>query len=224
MEHAQGSGRGSYIWGRSVHNVRIERLWVDVSNYITQSWNDYFTLLELEHQLDVDNRNHIWLLQHLFLHAINQSLNFWAAGWNCHRISQRRGDGPARSPEDMWGFDMLAQGVRGDSLEQFAMSDEELEVFGVDWEGLQDEVLLRSLRRNYAYEQGSSTWLGQHGPPETLNKVEVEPPSGAMTADETQLMEAALHSVPLERSEERNVVNLWRTALVYARIIHPHDF
>ncbi|KAJ3768271.1 hypothetical protein FB446DRAFT_766700 [Lentinula raphanica] len=205
MEHARGSGRGSYIWGRSVHNVRIERLWVDVSNYITQRWNDYFTHLELEHQLDVDKRSHIWLLQHLFLHAINQSLNFWVAGWNCHRISQRRGDGPARSPEDMWGFDMLTQGMRGDSLDQFAMSEEELEVFGVDWEGLQDEVLLRSLRQNYANEQESSTWLGQRGPPERFNEVEVEPPPGAMTADEARLMDEVLRSVPLEHSEERNV-------------------
>ncbi|KAJ3820000.1 hypothetical protein F5880DRAFT_1625392 [Lentinula raphanica] len=207
MEHARGSGRGSYIWGRSVHNVRIERLWVDVSNYITQHWNDYFTHLELEHQLDVDKRSHIWLLQHLFLHAINQSLNFWVAG-----------------PEDMWGFDMLTQGMRGDSLDQFSMSEEELEVFGVDWEGLQDEVLLRSLRQNYANEQESSTWLGQRGPPERFNEVEVEPPPGAMTADEARLMDEVLRSVPLEHSEERNVVNIWRAALVYARSFHPHSF
>ncbi|KAJ3968455.1 hypothetical protein EV361DRAFT_1027977 [Lentinula raphanica] len=207
MEHARGSGRGSYIWGRSVHNVRIERLWVDVSNYITQRWNDYFTHLELEHQLDVDKRSHIWLLQHLFLHAINQSLNFWVAGW-----------------KDMWGFDMLTQGMRGDSLDQFSMSEEELEVFGVDWEGLQDEVLLRSLRQNYANEQESSTWLGQRGPPERFNEVEVEPPPGAMTADEARLMDEVLRSVPLEHSEERNVVNIWRAALVYARSFHPHSF
>ncbi|KAJ3967382.1 hypothetical protein EV361DRAFT_807393 [Lentinula raphanica] len=207
----------------SVHNVRIERLWVDVSNYITQCWSDYLTHLELEHQLDVDNRNHIWLLQYLFLPVINQSLTFWAAGWNCHRISQRRGDGPARSPEDMWGFDMLTQGIRGDSLDQFAMTDEELEVFGVDWEGLQDEVLLQSLRRNYAHEQGSSTWFGQRGPPDQLNEVEVEPPLGSMTAGNVQLMEEALRSVP-RGSDAGSVVNLWRAALVYARTTHSHAF
>ncbi|KAJ3965403.1 hypothetical protein EV361DRAFT_785815, partial [Lentinula raphanica] len=120
---------GHHHSSRSVHNVRIERLWVDVSNYITQHWNDYFTHLEIDHQLDASSPNHIWLLQYLFLPVINQSLNFWVEAWNCHRISQRRGDGPARSPEDMWGFNMLSQGIRGDSVDQFVMSDDELEVF-----------------------------------------------------------------------------------------------
>ncbi|KAJ3966380.1 hypothetical protein EV361DRAFT_1013945 [Lentinula raphanica] len=209
--------------GHHLHNVRIERLWVDVSNYITQRWNNHFTRLELDHQLDTNNRNHIWLLQHLFLNIINASLNFWAEGWNCHRVSQRNGDGPARSPEDMWGFDMLAHGVRGDRLDQFAMSDEELEVFGVDWEGLRDDALLQSLRQNYAHEQEANTWHGQHGPPEHLNEVEVEPPSNSMTFDEIQLMEAFLGSFP-RSSEENDVVNLWRAALVYARTTHPQAF
>ncbi|KAJ3826433.1 hypothetical protein F5880DRAFT_1476277 [Lentinula raphanica] len=209
--------------GHHLHNVRIERLWVDVSNYITQSWNSYFTRLETEHQLDVNNPNHIWLLQHLFLPVVNTSLSFWAASWNCHRISQRHGDGPTRSPEDMWGFDMLAQGMRGDSLNQYAMNNEELEMFGVDWEGLRDEDLLSSLRQNYAHEQGHNTWLGQHGPPERLNSVEVEPPSGSMTADEVQLMDEALRSIT-RSPNEGDVVNLWRSALIYARVTHPHAF
>ncbi|KAJ3831462.1 hypothetical protein EV361DRAFT_813257 [Lentinula raphanica] len=220
MEHARGSGRGSYIWGRSVHNVRIERLWVDVSNYITQHWHDDLTELETSHQLDVTNRNHIWLLQHLFLNAINQSLYFWAEAWNCHRISQRNGDGPARSPEDLWGFDMLAHGLRGDSLDQFAMTDEELEVFGVDWEGLRDESLLRSLRQNYVHEHEINTWLGQHGPPEHLNEVEVEPPLGSMTTAEVQHMDEVL----CLNSRRFDVVSLWRDALVYTRSTHPHAF
>ncbi|KAJ3817781.1 hypothetical protein F5880DRAFT_1492398 [Lentinula raphanica] len=223
MEHARGSGRGSYIWGRSVHNVRIERLWVDVSNYISQHWNNLFTRLETDHQLDVSNRNHIWLLQHLFLHIINQSLSFWAEAWNCHRIAQRHGNGPTRSPEDMWGFDMLAHGVRGDPIDQFAMSDEELEVFGVDWEGLRDDDLLQSLRQNYVHEQGSNTWLGQHGPPERLNEVEVLPPSGSMTPDEIRLMDESLLSTSQVLTED-DVVERWRAAFIYARSLHPHVF
>ncbi|KAJ3964906.1 hypothetical protein EV361DRAFT_15798 [Lentinula raphanica] len=223
MEQARGSGRGSYIWGRSVHNVRIERLWVDVSNYITQHWSNHFQQLELDHQLDVDNANHIWLLQYLFLDVINQSLNFWVESWNCHRIAHRHGDGPTRSPEDMWGFDMLAKGLRGDPLDQFAMSNEELELFGVDWEGLRDETILQSLRQNYAHEQDSNTWLGQHGPPEQLNSVEVEPPPGSLTADEVKLMDEVLR--PFARScDEGDVVNLWRAALVYTRALYPHAF
>ncbi|KAE9398590.1 hypothetical protein BT96DRAFT_821735, partial [Gymnopus androsaceus JB14] len=46
-------------------------LWADIANYVSQPWNDFLTAcltgLELQHNLDVNNGNHIWLLQHLFL-------------------------------------------------------------------------------------------------------------------------------------------------------------
>ncbi|KAJ3965215.1 hypothetical protein EV361DRAFT_974035 [Lentinula raphanica] len=208
---------------KSVHNVRIERLWVDVSNYISQNWNDIFTRLEMHHQLDVNNPNHIWLLHYLFINTINESLAFWVEGWNCHRISQRRGGGPARSPEDMWGFDMLAHGLRGDPVDQYTMTDAELEVFGVDWEGLRDNDLLRSLRRNYAHEEGSNTWLGRGGPPEHLNEVRVDPPSGLMTAHEIQPLDVLLLTFPC-RYNETDVVNIWHSALVYTRTLYPNHF
>ncbi|KAJ3976241.1 hypothetical protein EV361DRAFT_790771 [Lentinula raphanica] len=223
MEHVRGAGRGSYIWGRSVHNVRIERLWVDVSNYISQDWNNFFTRLD-GHHLDTSNQNHIWLLQHLFLEAINNSLAFWAEGWNSHRITQGRdSNGPNRSPEDMWGFDMLVHGMRGDSLDQHRMTDEELEVFGVDWDGLQDNLLLDSLRSNYAHEEGTSTWLGRHGPPENLNEVQVDPPSGPLTMEEIQGLDILTGPTSNVFGEE-NIVQLWCTAIIYCHNLYPEIF
>ncbi|KAJ3969612.1 hypothetical protein EV361DRAFT_803544 [Lentinula raphanica] len=233
MEHARGEGRGSYIWGRSVHNVRIERLWVDVSHYISQSWHDLFTILELRHGLDVLNTNHIWLLQHLFLPIINRQLTFWAAGWNNHRISQR--NGPSRSPEDMFGFDMIANGIRGGSLDEVTMTNEELEMFGVDWEGLRDDNLLTLLRRNYEHE-GSGSWLGQRGPPPELNRVVVDPPTSLFTPEQLAFMDEQLSRFeqPLidferlgdsdqlsrfehSRPQEENAVQLWTAALAITR-------
>ncbi|KAJ3749811.1 hypothetical protein EV360DRAFT_97725 [Lentinula raphanica] len=193
-------------------------------NYISQPWNDHFTLLETQHQLDPSNPNHIWLLHHLFINMINESLTFWMGGWNCHRISQRRGNGPARSPEDMWGFDMLANGLRGDPVDQYAMSDDELEVFGVDWEGLQNEALLQSLRRNYAHEQGSNTWLGRSGPPEHLNEVRVDPPSGLMMAHEIQALDDILLTIPRRSNDIDLITNIWRTALVFTCSVYPVYF
>ncbi|KAJ3827856.1 hypothetical protein F5880DRAFT_1473708 [Lentinula raphanica] len=207
----------------SVHNVRIERLWVDVSNSISQHWNNHFTLLESNHSLDVDNSNHIWLLQHLFLNTINHLLAFWAQGWNNHRITQR--DGPNRSPEDMWGFDMFVHGLRGNDPSEFTMTDEELENFGIDWEGLQDDTLLQSLRRNYDHEEadGASTWLGRHGPPPTLNEVRVDPPTGLMTTEDVQALDESLWSIN-RTANEGDVVYLWSCALAFARGRYPDAF
>ncbi|KAE9393990.1 hypothetical protein BT96DRAFT_958924 [Gymnopus androsaceus JB14] len=221
MEHARGAGCGSYIWGQSVHNVWIERLWVDVSHYISQHWHDLFTALELHYSLDIKNINHVSLLHHLFLGTINDAVSFWVRSWNQHRISQW--DGPNCSLEDMFRFDMLVRGMRGDSVDHFAMSDEELEVFGVDWEGLQDESLLRALCRNYAHEEGASTWHGRHGPPPNLNEVQIDPPSGILTADQIQTLDNILQHIP-RSSEQANVVNFWVTALAHVRTLYPHEF
>ncbi|KAJ3902812.1 hypothetical protein F5879DRAFT_1010729 [Lentinula edodes] len=190
---------------KSIHNVRIERLWVDVSHYVSQTWHDLFTHLELHHGLDISNTNHIWLLQHLFLSTINEQLTFWAEGWNNHRISQR--NGPSRSPEDMFGFDMIANGLRGGSLDEVSMTDEELEVFGLDWDGLRDE--------NYNNE-GSSSWLGQRGPPPELNQVVVDPPPGLFTLEQIAWMDEQLSRLARGPQEE-DVVRLWITALAIAR-------
>ena len=84
---------------RSIHNVCIEHLWVDVTAQVGAFWADIFTDLELRYGLDINNIHHIWLLHHLFLRLINQQLTFFAESWNQHRIQIQ--DGPNRSPADM---------------------------------------------------------------------------------------------------------------------------
>ena len=56
---------------RSVHNSRIERIWYDVTEGFGGKWKDFFTDLEANEGLDVDNQAHIWLLHHLYLDDIN---------------------------------------------------------------------------------------------------------------------------------------------------------
>ncbi|KAH9929371.1 uncharacterized protein B0H18DRAFT_906142, partial [Fomitopsis serialis] len=160
--------------GVSIHNVRIERLWVDVTAQVGAKWAEFFTTLEVHYGLDLNNDNHIWLLHLLFLDRINDELAFFADGWNHHRIQIR--DGPNRSPIDMFVFDMLVHGVRGDQLPDEAQTMEELEVYGVDWEALREDRLLRAYHQNNTQTDGASSWIGRVGPPERLNEVEVEPP------------------------------------------------
>ena len=97
MEEHHGMPRGSYIWGRfvyitctvsshltsllfwfrSIHNVWIKHLWVDVTAQVGAFWSNMFTNLKVWYGLDLDNIHHIWLLHHPFLHWISQQLVFF---------------------------------------------------------------------------------------------------------------------------------------------------
>ena len=115
---------------------------MDVTAQVGAAWSEFFTTLKLQHDLNINNLHHIWLLHYLFLSSINQQLHFFAEAWNQHRIQIH--DGPNCSPADLFGFDMMVHGICGDQLPEEVMSDEVLEVYGVDWEGLHDEQLLHS--------------------------------------------------------------------------------
>ncbi|KAJ8082945.1 hypothetical protein PM082_008804 [Marasmius tenuissimus] len=129
---------------------------------------------------------------------------------------------PSRSPENMFGFDMFVCGFRGDSLSNYPLSDEDLEVFGVDWEGLHDDVLLDALRSNYSNE-GATSWIGQRGPPPDLNEVYVEPPSSSVTEDEARAIMQHVAHLP-KSSRKEDVSQRWTSALIFARRLRPNLF
>ncbi|KAJ3739562.1 hypothetical protein DFH05DRAFT_1407105, partial [Lentinula detonsa] len=76
--------RGSYIWGRYVHNTCIERMWVDVTVGVGDNWR----------------QQQSW----------NTQLQFWAESWNFHPITI--GNGPNQHPEEMFRFNMLVHELR----------------------------------------------------------------------------------------------------------------
>ncbi|KAJ7740477.1 hypothetical protein DFH07DRAFT_751592 [Mycena maculata] len=67
---------------RSVHNIRIERLWCDVTRGFGRKWSNFFLALEFSAGLRPDLDAHIWLIHHLFLPAINQDAIDWVRTWN----------------------------------------------------------------------------------------------------------------------------------------------
>ncbi|KAJ7714928.1 hypothetical protein B0H16DRAFT_1667180 [Mycena metata] len=170
---------------RSIHNVRIERLWVDVTAHVGATWSKNFTMLELHHRLDINNVNHIWVLHHLFLPTINHQLTFFAHS-SCQHEHALAAD----------------------------LSEEQLEVYGVDWEGLHNDTLLHSQRENIAGETGWTSWLGQVGPSEHLNEVPVESPQGPFYPEQVTVLEAV---IPQWCSLAANsvIIHLWSITLAF---------
>jgi hypothetical protein len=202
--------------------VRIERLWVDVTAQVGATWSDYFTALELRYGLDINNPNHIWLLHHLFLGILNSILTFFAQSWNEHHI-QIRG-APNRSPVDMFGFDQLVHGVRGDQLvHDNEITEQELEVFGIDWEALRDERLLASQQGNNDIREDSTSWLGRVGPPDNLNEVQVDAPNAPLRLEEVQQIDEAT-SAWRHIGDENSIVLSWVHGLATARNIRGDIF
>ena len=83
----RGSNRASFMWGPSVFNTRIERLWVEVGRRFVRQWRAFFTRLERCHLLERKNPQHRWLLHHLFLDLINEDCQKFCDEWNAHPLS-----------------------------------------------------------------------------------------------------------------------------------------
>ncbi|KAG5649579.1 hypothetical protein H0H81_003004 [Sphagnurus paluster] len=137
MEETRGVTRGSYIWGRSVHNIRIEKLWRDLTLGFGAKWKSFFQTLEMHDGLDVDSDAHIWLLHVLFLSDINIDALNWANAWNNHIMSIR--NERQRSPRDMFVFGIIQNGVRGMIDNN---NDLDLDSFGIDWDDYDDPTVL----------------------------------------------------------------------------------
>ncbi|KAF8188498.1 hypothetical protein K438DRAFT_1907429 [Mycena galopus ATCC 62051] len=179
--------------GRSVHNVRIECLWVDVTVQVGAAWAD----------LDINNINHIWLLHFLFLSTINSQLAFFAQSWNQHRIQIHQD--PIDPPRICF--------------------EEELEVYGIDWEGLHNDTLLDSQQRNNPSAEGATSWVGCIGPPALtdLSSVIVEPPPGTMGEDELITLYNAVQHL-LGSADDNDCITLWLFALAHVRVVRPDLF
>ncbi|GBE88207.1 hypothetical protein SCP_1300210 [Sparassis crispa] len=190
MEDCKGLDRGSYIWGRSVHNTRIERLWVDVTSGYGEKWLVFFYQLELHCGWDAHNPDHVWLLHHLFLRAINDDALEWAQAWNAHRISLQ--GSRARSPRDLFMFGMIEEGPRG--LEQFLtptedLAGESLDEFGIDWSSYRDDRLMSHF---YEHNARDSTTFTPSSAPSRLAQVVCDEPNCPFTAEEVHVLDAIL--------------------------------
>jgi hypothetical protein len=190
---------------RSIHNTRVERLWVDFTQAVGIKWKIFFEDLEWNHLLDPSRPSHIWLLHWLFLEAINDDVSAWINAWNSHKVSLK-GE-PDRSPRDMYLFGMVEHGPRGiqhlvTSPPLTDLDEANLEnpaTFGVDHEIMEDPALFHSFLEHNPGEHGHTDDRNPfdiNGLPAILSEVICEVVNIPLPGNFVQQLQAGLLAIP----------------------------
>ncbi|EJD32707.1 hypothetical protein AURDEDRAFT_77528, partial [Auricularia subglabra TFB-10046 SS5] len=215
---------------RSVDNIRIERLWVDVARNLVDKWSSFFRDLETYDQLDAGKPAHVWLLHHLFLEVINNELYTWADHWNNHPMDISAADRQIsartrESPLSMYHYGHLRNGVRGYDIisEPEAIAERDLADYGVDHEALRDQEILRSNRRNNPdAEQPPHVGPGR---PARFSVVEVPPPNCPLTATQlSDLFSFVSARTDLQSPQPPVRRHWWILSLQHCQLILPDRF
>ncbi|KAJ7302743.1 hypothetical protein DFH08DRAFT_794305 [Mycena albidolilacea] len=89
-----GEAHRAYLRGRSLHNIRIERLWRDVRKDTLETYRQIFIYLTDHDLLDMKNPIHCACLFLVYQPRIQASLDRTRDGWNHHKIRTERNKTP----------------------------------------------------------------------------------------------------------------------------------
>ncbi|KAL0571134.1 hypothetical protein V5O48_010826 [Marasmius crinis-equi] len=210
------------ISDRSVHNIRFERLWRDLTRGFGSKWKVFFRSLETRDGLNPHANDHIWLLHYLFRGAIQDEATEWAEAWNHHQIRQEFPN-RSRSPQDLFFFGELEHGRRdmGNMLEDGwtdpdPLGQDQIDGYGVDWPELENsEVLTHHNDHNEDHTIVETLRMnrGSRRPLE-LSSVEIPRFECPFTAEQVDELNDHLASLPYAFSENMlDRRSLWVEAL-----------
>jgi hypothetical protein len=92
---ARGFLNNPVLVGKSVHNQRIERFWVDLKKDVLTFYLSLFQYFEYQLRIfDPDDQSCVFVLHYLFKQMINQHLREYIGTWNNHKISTENNQRP----------------------------------------------------------------------------------------------------------------------------------
>lgn len=89
-----GTQNRPVITGLSVHNQRIERLWLDVGRCVVSYFKDIFMYMESNGILDPDSEVDLVALELVYTPRINRNLQEFVNQWNNHPLSSQSNQSP----------------------------------------------------------------------------------------------------------------------------------
>ncbi|CAJ0881728.1 8202_t:CDS:2 [Entrophospora sp. SA101] len=132
MLNVRGLDRGSYIAGKSVHNQRIEQLWLDLYRCIVKVYVGIFYFLEEHYGLNPDSDLDLFCLHYVFIPRIEASLYKWEQSWNNHSVRTES----HYTPRQLFIRSAISGNVAVLDYADINVDDE----YGIDWNGPTPQV------------------------------------------------------------------------------------